>query len=104
MSKTKTRKITVTFTDGDVHEFNIPTYADGQPNWLSTQAEEMIDTIKDYAGSQVFPSKIEDDTGEHYYCEWDVNIIPCPGNKIPSDIAGTMPADLGDSWGKSAGT
>lgn len=96
------RKITVTFQDGEEQEFNIPTYADGKPNWLSTQAGEMLEEIQEVANSQVFPTTIVDDTGQHYYCEWDVNIIPCPGTTERPN--GTIPADLGDSWGRCAGT
>lgn len=83
------RKITVTFTDGEVQEFNCPSYEDGNPKLH--QCEELDATIKDYAGSQVFPSKIVDDRGQHYYCEWDVNIIPCPTTGTTERPNGTMP-------------
>lgn len=72
----KTVTFAVTFSDGEVQTFEVEAYEDGTPKLH--RAEEMSETIKDIAGSGVLPTSIVDSNGKNYYCEWEVNIIPCP--------------------------
>jgi hypothetical protein len=76
-------KFTVTFTDGETQEFEVPSFSDGSPKLHQMEPVENI--IKDMvwslsliAGIGILPNEIVDDQGKHYYCEWSVNIVPCP--------------------------